>query len=129
MANTFSDVVRGLRKISGLRLAQVASRVGIQKGYMSGIETGKVNPPTVKVVLRIARVFKGVIESAKYRVSDQDWVELAWVSKSPKLVRQSMMSRLSHNALAMLQLEPPVRHVAPMDIGKKASTADLVEAV
>lgn len=41
----FGSVVRQIRKLSGLRLADVAKQTGTSVSFMSSIETGKSQPP------------------------------------------------------------------------------------
>lgn len=75
----FSDLVRTLRKEKGLTLEQVAKRIGSHKGYVSGIENNKVNPPSVKIIKKYAKLF------------DQDaraLARLAWVDKAPEILKQ-----------------------------------------
>ena len=53
----FGDLVRQLRKEKNLTLEAVARKVGTNKGYVSGIETGKTNPPSVKMIAKFAKLF------------------------------------------------------------------------
>ena len=74
----FGALVKQLRKEKNMTLEAVAKRIGSHKGYVSGIENDKVNPPSVKVILKYAKVF------------DQDpktLVRLAWVDKAPSILR------------------------------------------
>ena len=75
----FGDLVRKLRKEKGLTLEAVAKSIGSQKGYVSGIENGKVNPPSIKIIKKIAKVF-GQDARALAR--------LAWVDKAPAILRE-----------------------------------------
>jgi transcriptional regulator with XRE-family HTH domain len=49
--------VRKLRKEKGLTQDGVAKKIGSHKGYVSGIENDKVNPPSIKVIKKYARLF------------------------------------------------------------------------
>ena len=74
----FGDLVRKLRVERHLTLEAIARKIGSQKGYVSGIESGKVNPPSVKVILKYAKAL------------DQDaraLVRLAWVDKAPEIIK------------------------------------------
>jgi transcriptional regulator with XRE-family HTH domain len=75
----FGELVGRLRKERGLTLADVARKIGSQKGYISGIESGKVNPPSVKLIRKYAKAF-GQDERALVR--------LAWVDKAPSIIRE-----------------------------------------
>lgn len=52
----FCDVVKSARKEKGLTLEKVAKAVGSHKGYISGIENDKVDPPMPGVVAKLAKV-------------------------------------------------------------------------
>ena len=75
----FGDLVRTLRKERGLTLEGVARKIGSYKGYVSGIENGKVNPPSVRIIKKYARLFG---QDARMLV------RLAWVDKAPKIIRE-----------------------------------------
>lgn len=74
----FGDLVKSLRKGKGLTLQEVADRVGTEKGYISGIEHSKVNPPAPDKVRKLAKVL------------DFDRTELllmAYIQKAPAEIR------------------------------------------
>jgi transcriptional regulator with XRE-family HTH domain len=75
----FGDLVKRLRKEKDLTLEDVAKKIGSHKGYVSGIENDKVNPPSVKIIRKFARLF-GEDERAMVR--------LAWVDKAPALIKE-----------------------------------------
>jgi transcriptional regulator with XRE-family HTH domain len=52
----FGDLVKKLRKDKGLTLEAVAKKIGSHKGYVSGIENDPVNPPSVKIIKKYARL-------------------------------------------------------------------------
>ncbi len=54
----FGRFVENARSSLNVTLEQVAKRSGISKGYLSGIENGKVNPPTEALARRLARTLK-----------------------------------------------------------------------
>lgn len=51
----FGTIVRQFRQAKEMSLAAVARVVGIERGYLSDIETGRVNPPSPNVIRGIAR--------------------------------------------------------------------------
>ena len=74
----FGDVVRILRRGQHLTMETLSRKIGLGKGYISSIESGKVNPPSVKVIQRYAKAL------------GQDFrrlVRLAWVDKAPQVIR------------------------------------------
>ena len=74
----FGALVKQLRKKKGLTLQDVASKVGSHKGYVSGIESGKVNPPSVKLIRKFAKLFGQ---------DEKRLVLLAWVDKAPDIIK------------------------------------------
>jgi transcriptional regulator with XRE-family HTH domain len=75
----FGDLVHSLRKARGLTMEVLARKIGTQKGYISGIENAKVNPPSVKVIRKYAKVLGQDVKHL---------VRLAWVDKAPKIIRE-----------------------------------------
>jgi len=75
----FGDLVRKLRKEKGMTLETVAKKIGSHKGYVSGIENDKVNPPSVKIIKKYAKVLG---------LEARTLARLAWVDKAPEIVRQ-----------------------------------------
>jgi transcriptional regulator with XRE-family HTH domain len=77
----FASVVREARKSKGLTLQAVASKIGSHKGYCSGFEGRKVNPPSPAIVRKLAK-FLGL--------DVLELLILATVEKAPKEVREIM---------------------------------------
>ena len=75
----FSDLVKRLRKDKGLTLESVAKKIGSHRGYVSGIENNKVNPPSVKIIKKYAKVFGQDARTL---------ARLAWVDKAPEILRE-----------------------------------------
>jgi len=75
----FGTFVKTLRQEKGLTLEAVGKKIGSQKGYVSGIENGKVNPPSVTIILKWAKAFGQ---------DPKTLVRLAWVDKAPSLIRE-----------------------------------------
>lgn len=76
--SNFGDLVKRLRKEKGLTLEAVARKIGSHKGYVSGIENDKVNPPSVKIIRKFARLFGQ---------DERKLVRIAWADKAPALIR------------------------------------------
>jgi len=93
----FGPVLKSLRKMAGMTLAQLAKKLGTQKGYLSGIENEKVNAPSVKVVRKLYRIFVTRMYALNVRASEADFVELAWVSKAPKIIRERAFENIRRN--------------------------------
>jgi transcriptional regulator with XRE-family HTH domain len=75
----FGDLVRKLRKEKGLTLEAVAKKIGSHKGYVSGIENDKVNPPSIKIIRKYAKLFG---QDARVLA------RIAWVDKAPEILRE-----------------------------------------
>ena len=77
----FASVVKEARRFKGLTLQAVAIKIDSHKGYVSGIENRKVNPPSAKIVRKLAKLFQ---------LDVQELLILAAVEKAPKEVREIM---------------------------------------
>ena len=75
----FGRLVRTLRTTRGLTMEEIATRIGSAKGYISGIEGGKVPPPSVKVIRKYAKALGQDVRHL---------VRLAWVDKAPAIIRE-----------------------------------------
>lgn len=75
---TFGKKLKELRKKKGLTLKAVADVIGSSKGYLSGIEHGKVNPPSDRFVRRIARLLG---------IGETEMLRLAYFDKVPREVK------------------------------------------
>jgi len=75
----FGDLMKKLRTEKGLTLEVVAKKIGSYKGYVSGIENDKVNPPSVKMIKKFAKVFGR---------DARELARLAWVDKAPEILRE-----------------------------------------
>jgi transcriptional regulator with XRE-family HTH domain len=71
----FGKRLRNLRKQKGLTLENLAAKIGSSKGYLSGIENEKVNPPTEKFVRKLARIFGQ---------DELDFLKTAYLDKIPR---------------------------------------------
>jgi transcriptional regulator with XRE-family HTH domain len=77
--SNFGDLVKRLRKEKAMTLEQVARKIGSHKGYVSGIENDKVNPPSVKIIRKFARLFSQ---------EEKALVRIAWADKAPAVIRE-----------------------------------------
>lgn len=75
----FASVVKEARRFKGLTLQAVATKVGTHKGYISGVEHRKVNPPSAKIVRKMAKLFQ---------LDVQELLILGVVEKAPPEVRE-----------------------------------------
>ncbi|HLY74112.1 MAG TPA: helix-turn-helix transcriptional regulator [Planctomycetota bacterium] len=75
----FGDLVRSLRMERQWTMETLGQKLGTHKGYISGIESGKVNPPSVKVIKKYAKVLGQDVKHL---------VRIAWVDKAPELIRE-----------------------------------------
>ncbi|HEV3026494.1 MAG TPA: helix-turn-helix transcriptional regulator [Planctomycetota bacterium] len=85
----FGELMKGFRASDGLTLETVARKIGSQKGYVSGIENDKVNPPSVKIIAKFHKVFSA------HGMTLEDLVELAWADKAHEIIRDRVALRLS----------------------------------
>jgi transcriptional regulator with XRE-family HTH domain len=79
--SNFGELVRKLRKERAMTLDQVAKKIGSHKGYVSGIENGKVNPPSVKFIRKFAKLFSH---------DEKSMVRIAWLDKAPKIIKDEL---------------------------------------
>jgi transcriptional regulator with XRE-family HTH domain len=84
--SNFGELMRRLRRERGFSLKTVARKLDTQKGYLSGIENGKVNPPSAKLVKRIAQLFQQ---------DERMLLRLAWADKAPNLIREDAVRMVS----------------------------------
>lgn len=114
--SNFGELLRRLRREQGYSLRTVAKKLNTQKGYLSGIENGKVNPPSAKLVKRIAQL---------YRQDERMLLRLAWADKAPSLIREDAV-RMVNSAeleedvspdLVSVRLVNPDGQAYPAEIG------------
>ncbi|HXX92099.1 MAG TPA: helix-turn-helix domain-containing protein [Planctomycetota bacterium] len=91
--SNFGDLVKRLRKEKGLTLEAVAKKIGSHKGYVSGIENDKVNPPSVKIIRKFAKLFSQ---------DEKTLVRIAWADKAPQIIRED-----AQRVLALTESEGP----------------------
>lgn len=77
----FGPLMQRLRKERGLTLEAVARKIGSHKGYVSGFENGKVNPPAWRLIHKLSRIFN--YDETALQV-------LAWAEKAPRVCRDEV---------------------------------------
>jgi len=82
---SFGTVIKRARQARGWTLDFVASRTRSHKGYISGMENGTVNPPSAKLIIRLAKL---------YGLDERDLLLRAEVEKSPKEIRAELKRRV-----------------------------------
>lgn len=85
MSSYFAKHLSELRKGAKMTLEVLGRKAGTGKGYLSGVENSKVNPPSAKVVKKIAAALGG---DAAYMLT------LAWVDKAPVEIRGDLATLL-----------------------------------
>jgi transcriptional regulator with XRE-family HTH domain len=81
----FGHEVKNLRIREGLTTVVLARKTGTHKGYISGIENAKVNPPSRKILVKMARALD----------VDLKWLmKLSVVSKAPAEIRDEVGRKL-----------------------------------
>jgi transcriptional regulator with XRE-family HTH domain len=98
--SNFGDLMKRLRKEQGLTLETVAKKIGSHKGYVSGIENDKVNPPSVKIIRKFAKLF---------RQDEKMLVRIAWADKAPALIREDALRAVAHAELDGVDSVPTTR--------------------
>lgn len=86
--NSFGSWLHRERRNRDMSLEVLAKKVGTHKGYISGIENGKVSPPSEKIIAKIAKVFGEDVQSLLF---------MSLIEKAPPVLRTRMESK--HNAL------------------------------
>lgn len=122
--NKFGPLVKALRKSAGFTLEHVAQKLKSHKGYVSGIENEKVNPPSVPIVRRIFGVYAAELSKAGIQATAEDLVELAYASKAPAIIRARALERIKDNPLAAARIgyaapQPPPT-IAPAEPVREA---------
>jgi len=77
----FGKLVETHRTRLGLTMAKFGKQIGIQKGYVCGIESGAVNPPSASVIIKMARLFG---------LNEHDLVLRAYAEKAPSIIRKTL---------------------------------------
>lgn len=99
----FGFEVRQARHKQGLTLDKVARRTGTHKGYVSGIENDKVNPPSHKIIRKLAPILD---------VKEDRLLALAVIAKLPKRLPLSSLAGVCEEILAMQREEDRLHDAA-----------------
>jgi transcriptional regulator with XRE-family HTH domain len=91
----FGQVLHEIRKHRGMTLERLAERSGTCKGYLSGIENGKCNPPFAKMTILLCKVLE---------MSPDGLLLLSEVAKAPIEV-QRVSAYTGFNERALLETE------------------------
>jgi transcriptional regulator with XRE-family HTH domain len=89
---TFGQRVKDARKAKGWTLERAAKAVKSHKGYISGIENGKVNAPSPKIIPLLCRHLELPLS---------EMLALAWWEKAPK----GVTTIAAHELLSKLREE------------------------
>lgn len=82
---TFGSYIKDLRSLKGWTLQTLAEKCGTHKGYASGWETGSVNPPSPKIVKKLAAVLG---------VKELPLLLMAYAEKAPKEIKDYVKAKL-----------------------------------
>lgn len=82
---SFGKFLRDLRVANELSLTALAKKAGVEKGYLSGVENEKVNPPSAKVVRVLAKIL---------RHDTKDLLMRAYIEKAPKEIQKDLARAL-----------------------------------
>lgn len=77
----FGPYLKALRKQKGFTLEKLGKKSGVRKGYLSGVENGKVNPPSPKAIRTIARALE---------TDRKELLLLAYIAKAPAEIRPQL---------------------------------------
>ena len=81
----FNEWMKKERKARNLTLDQVAKKLRTHKGYVSGIENAKVNPPSPRICRRIAALFN---------MHPGQVLAMAMIDKAPLEIRGPLRAHL-----------------------------------
>ena len=82
---TFGEFLKMRRQMCELTLEALGQKCGMSKGYLSGIEAGKVNPPSPKVLKRLAEALK---------TDSTILLLMGYAEKAPKEIREAVKLKL-----------------------------------
>jgi transcriptional regulator with XRE-family HTH domain len=82
---TFGEFLKARRQMCELTLEELAQKIGSHKGYLSGIETGAVAPPSPKVIKLLAEALK---------TDATTLLLMGYAEKAPKEIKAFVKSKL-----------------------------------
>ena len=74
-----------------MSLTELARKSNVEKGYLSGVENEKVNPPSAKVVRLLAKAL---------RHDPKDLLMRAYIEKAPKEIHDDLVRAIFAGAAA-----------------------------
>jgi transcriptional regulator with XRE-family HTH domain len=77
--NAFGKAIQEAKELKGWTLEQIAKKVGTYKGYISSQITGHVNPPSAKLVKKLAKALE---------IDEKKLLVLSYIEKAPKEIRE-----------------------------------------
>jgi len=77
----FGQWLKRCREGQQLTCTTLAKKTGTHKGYISGIESGAVNPPAAKLAVKLAMILNTDPKHA---------LKMAWVDKAPELIQEDL---------------------------------------
>jgi transcriptional regulator with XRE-family HTH domain len=93
--NLFGVLVRKRREELKMTLSKMAQKTKTHKGYICGIEWGKVNPPAASMTLRYAKALG---------YDAVDLIELSEAVKAPKQIQARVYGRMRDNPLLQIAI-------------------------
>lgn len=101
--NDFGQILRSLREKADFNLKKLADEMGWSVVYLSDIERGRRNPPTLNKISQIAKILKLDMEQffnlIKTASTHKDRVELDLTSKSEKVTETALVLARSWDGL------------------------------
>ena len=93
---TYGQILKSARIRRELTLEQVAKAISSHKGYVCGIENGKVNPPSPRFTVKFCRVLG---------LEPEYMLCLAVAEKAPRIVRQGFIDYVHTRFVALPEVE------------------------
>lgn len=117
---TFGERIRTARLAKGLTLEALAKVIKSHKGYVSGIENGKVNAPSHKLIPALCR---------RLGLPVEEMAALAWWEKRSRGVTLEASFRLLEGLISeSLQPTPPGEEAADKKLIATPATAEAPKA-
>ena len=82
---TYGEEIREARISFDMTLEALAKKAGTNKGYISGIENGKVRPPSASMTKKLCKALD---------LREFDMMALGWAEKAPKDIRPEILKMI-----------------------------------
>lgn len=102
MEKPFGRLMVALRKAEGLTLGEAAKKLGMTPSYINGLETGRDNPPSLKMLESIHKLYGR-------RVTFANLVEFAWIEKAPEVIRPRLREKCRNPLYEVTLTAPQIR--------------------